>query len=134
MDIESHLQSIKESLEEIEEAIKKGIEFRQRTIGFHTSASACDMLEALLHKLGLVSPGFVVKHDWFNSMKKVKEKIVMEFPKKEKIITLMQEIEKQRNLLCYGKPKSKETIAEVIRKFNELKGVFVEAGLNEIAG
>ncbi|MBU2523045.1 MAG: hypothetical protein KKE23_02015 [Nanoarchaeota archaeon] len=134
MNIEGHLQSIKESLEEIEEAIKKGIEFRQRTIGFHTSVSACDMLEALLHKLGLVSPGFVVKHDWFNSMKKVKEKIVMEFPKKEKIITLMQEIEKQRNLLCYGKPKSKETIAEVIRKFNELKGVFVGAGLNEIEG
>lgn len=132
MNIEAHLRNLKESLEEIKEALEKGIERRQRSIGFHTSVAACDMLEILLHKLKLIDPGFVIKHDWFDSEKKIKEKIRVEFPMKKEILDLMHKIETQRNLLCYGKPKDKETIRKIIILFNELKEIFKEVGLNEL--
>ena len=40
MKIESHLENLKESLREIEEAITKGLLQKQRTLGFHASAGA----------------------------------------------------------------------------------------------
>ncbi|MBI5872056.1 hypothetical protein HZB88_03135 [archaeon] len=130
--IEWHLRNLKESLEEIKGAIEKGIERRQRTIGFHTSVAACDMLEILLHRLKLIGPGFVIKHNWFDSERRIYEKINVEFPRKKEILSLMYEIETQRNLLCYGKPKDKETIKGILDLFNKLKEIFMEAGLNEI--
>lgn len=132
MNIDAHLKNLKESLEEIKAAIEIGIERRQRSIGFHTSVAACDMLEILLHKLNLIDPGFVIKHDWFDSERRIKEKINVDFPRKKEILNLIYKIETQRNLLCYGKPKDKETIKEVINLFNKLKEIFIEVGLNEI--
>ena len=69
MKIESHLENLKESFREIEIAIKEGLEKKQRTIGFHTSSAAIDMLEIILHKNKLIDPGFVIKHEWLNSKK-----------------------------------------------------------------
>jgi len=132
MNIESHLMNLKESLEEIESSIKIGIERRQRTIGFHTSVAGCDMLEILLHKLNLIDPGFVLKHDWFDSKRKIAEKISVNFPKKNEILEIMYEIETNRNLLCYGKRKDKELVSKVILLFNKLKKIFIEVGLDEI--
>lgn len=133
MNPEGHIAALKESAEEIEEAIRKGIKLRQRTIGFHTSMAACDMLELLLHKMNLINPGFVVKHDWFDSAKEIQRRFVsISFPKKEEILALMNKIELKRNLLCYGKPKDIETIKEVIENFNKLKEKFIEAGLEEL--
>ncbi|MBU0962378.1 MAG: hypothetical protein KKD48_00580 [Nanoarchaeota archaeon] len=132
MNIESHLKNLKESLEEIENSIKIGIERRQRTIGFHTSVAGCDMLEILLHKLNLIDSGFAVKHDWFNSKRKIAEKINIDFPKKNDILDIMYEIETNRNLLCYGKIRDKEIANKVIFLFNKLKKIFMEAGLDEI--
>jgi len=63
MKIESHYKSLKESLELIEESVQKGILERQRTIGFHCSAAAVDMLEIFLHKSRLIEPGAIIKHD-----------------------------------------------------------------------
>ena len=58
MKIESHLENLKESIREIEIAVKEGLEKKQRTIGFHTSSAAIDILEIILHKHKLIDPGF----------------------------------------------------------------------------
>jgi len=47
MKIESHLENLEESIREIENAIKEGLEKKQRTLGFHTSSAAIDMLEII---------------------------------------------------------------------------------------
>ncbi|MBI1936189.1 hypothetical protein HYS31_07150 [Candidatus Woesearchaeota archaeon] len=132
MKIETHLKNLKESNEVIEESIEKGLVERQRNIGFNTSAACADMFEILLHKKGLIDPGFIVKHEWFKSANKIKEKFPFDFPKKNEIIGIISKIEEKRDLLCYGKPQKIEIIKEVIENFNELKKKFKEAGLNEI--
>lgn len=130
MKIDSHELNLKESVEEIKEAIKKGIEEKQRTIGFHTSSGAADMLEIILHKKGLVDPGFILKHDWFNSKNKVADKLNFDFPRKEEIIGLIYEIESLRNSLCYGRRRKEEEIMPVIISFNKLKEIFDEVVKN----
>lgn len=132
MKIETHLERIKESIEVIEESIEKGIVKRQRTIGFNVSAATADLLEVLLHKKDLIDPGFNIKHEWVKSKKKIEEKFPFDFPKKKQIFSLMKKIENNRNNICYGKLREKETIQEVIEDFNKLKKIFREEGINEI--
>ncbi len=132
MNIESHLKNLKESIEVINESIQKGILERKRNIGFNASAGAIDMLETFLHKKSLIDPGFIVKHEWFNSDRMIKEKFSFDFPEKEEVIKLISDIEKKRNLLCYGKPQKEETVREVIDNFNRLKDKFKRMGLNEL--
>lgn len=129
---EAHLRNYQESLDVIEESVVKGLLERQRNIGFNTSAASADMLEMLLHKLNLIDPGFVVKHEWLNSKNKIQEKFPFDFPNKEEILPLIVKIEEKRNLLCYGKPQKLELIREVVADFNQLKEIFRKAGLNEI--
>ena len=47
------------------------------------------MLEILLHKNSLIDPGFLIKHEWFNSKKKIAEKFPFDFENKEKILEIM---------------------------------------------
>jgi len=126
MKIESHLENLKESVREIERAVREGIEEKQMTIGFHTSSGASDMLEIILYKHNLIDPGFIIKHDWFNSINKLKEKINFDFPNKEKILELMIKIENTRNSLCYGKRRTAEELSPVIEAFHELTRLFKE--------
>jgi hypothetical protein len=121
MKIEAHLRNVKESIEAIEEAIEKGIENKQRTIGFKASAACADMFEILLHKKNLLSQDALVKHEWFASKNKMKEKFNFEFEGKEELLSLMSEIETKRNILCYGKKQSLTVIQEVIDLFNQVK-------------
>lgn len=123
---EGHTQKLRESLAVINECIEKGVLERQRNIGFNTSAASIDMLELLLHKLNLIDIGFSIKHDWFNSERKVREKLNFDFPNKENIIKLMCEIENERNKLCYGNSKPLEEIEKVLSLFHKLKNVFKE--------
>lgn len=132
MNIDAHWRNLKESLEAIEESIEKGLAERQRNIGFNTSAASADMLEILLHQNDLIDPGFMVKHDWFNSKRKLEEKFPFDFRNKKEILGLVFKIEEKRNLLCYGKPQKIELIEEVLNNFNQLKNKFREAGLNEL--
>lgn len=131
MKIETHLQQLKESLELIDESIKKGIERRQRTIGFHTSAAASDLLEIYFHKKNLIDPGFNIKHEWLKADNKVKEKFHFEFEKKNEILALMKKIEQKRNTLCYGKPQEEKFIQETLDDFNNPKSIFKELGIDE---
>ncbi len=129
MKIENHLENLKESISEIEECIKKGLVEKQRTLGFHASAGAIDMLEVILHKKELIDYGFIIKHEWFNSKNKIKEKFNFEFPRKVEILKLISSIENVRNKLCYGKRQSEEVLEEIVKNFNYLKEIF-----NEVAG
>lgn len=129
MKIEDHLKNIKESLDVIEESIQKGIQKRQRNIGFNASISATEMLEVFLHKNNLINPGATLKHEIFSSVRRAKEKLNFDFEHKEEIIKLLNNIETRRNLLCYGKPQNIETIESVITSFNKLKSLFEELGL-----
>jgi len=126
MKIESHLENLRESTREIEEAIRKGLLQKQRTIGFHTSAGAIDMLEIMLHKNNLVDAGFVIKHEWFKSKKKIAEKFHFNFSDKEEIIKLVTNIENMRNKLCYGKRVKEKELENVVQNFNKLKELFLE--------
>lgn len=129
MNIEKHYERLKESLEVIDEAISKGILKRQRTIGFNCSVAASDMLEIFLHMNSLIDPGFMVKHEWFKSKNKVKDKFPYDFMNKAEILEIMAKIEQKRNDLCYGVPKKEEAIKEVILDFNRLKGLFKDRGV-----
>lgn len=129
MKIEDHLRNIRESLEVIEESIQKGLQERQRNIGFNVSVAATEMLEVLLHQKTLINPGATIKHDLFSSARKAEKKLNFNFPSKEKIIKLLNEIETKRNLLCYGKPYPIETIESFLSSFNEIKSIFKELGL-----
>lgn len=130
MRIEDHKNNIRESIDVIEECIQKGaLTQRQRTIGFHCSAAGIDMLEVLLHKKNLIDPGTQIKHDWFVSERKVEEKLSFDFPEKKRIIPLITSIEKNRNLLCYGKPQPERIIENTIIEFKKLKDIFEKHGV-----
>jgi len=131
MKVEDHYKNLKESIEVIDECIEKGILERQRTIGFNASAAGVDLLEIFLHKHSLIDPGFVIKHEWFNSKRKLEEKFPFNFSRKEEIFSLICKIEEKRNMLCYGKPQKRELIEEVVEHFNTLKSIFKEEGINE---
>lgn len=130
--IESHKRNLKESLEVIDECIEKGVQERQRTLGFNTSAACIDMLEILLHKNNLIDPGFIIKHEWLKSKNTIELKFPFDFPKKNEILTLITKIEDKRNILCYGKPQKVEVIQVLLGDFNQLKSLFKEVGLDEI--
>ena len=129
MKIEDHNRNIMESLDVIKESIQKGLKDRQRTISFSVSVASTEMLEVLLHKLNLLNPGAIIKHEWFSSLRKANEKIQFDFPRKQEIFNFLNQIESKRNLLCYGKPQPVETITEIIDAFNKLKTIFVGEGL-----
>ena len=129
MNIDKHLERLKENLEVLDEAITKEIVKRQRTIGFNTSAAATDMLEIFLHKNNLIDPGFVLKHEWFKANNKIKEKLPFDFDRKQEILELMHKIEEKRDALCYGIPKKEEDVKEVISKFHTLKKLLIELGV-----
>jgi|SRR3989344_716646 len=132
MKIESHLDNLEESIREIETAVKEGLEKKQRTIGFHTSSAAIDMLEIILHKNNLIDPGFVIKHEWLNSKKKIEEKLSFDFPKKKEIFNHIIKIESERNKLCYGKRQEEEKLEEIVNEFNKLKELFTEVSGYEL--
>ena len=126
MKIESHLENLKESVAEIELAVKVGLTQKQRTIGFHTSAGAIDMLKTIFHSLNLIDPGFVIKHEWFNSQQNINKKFSFDFPHKLEFISLVCAIEAMRNHLCYGKRQDEKVLIAVVQNFNTLKSLFTE--------
>lgn len=124
MNIEKHVERLKESLEVLDESISKDLIKRQRTIGFNTSAASADMFEIFLHKNKLIDPGFIVKHEWFKSKNKVEDKFPFDFENKKEILSILYFIEEKRNMLCYGSPQQEGIIKDVIIKFNKLRKLF----------
>ncbi len=129
MKIDDHLRNIRESFDVIRECIQKGLQERQRNIGFNLSVAATEMLEVFLHKNDLINPGAMIKHDFFSSIRKAEEKLNFDFNDKKEIISLLNDIETKKNLLCYGKPQPSEVIESAIGSFNKLKSLFEKGGL-----
>lgn len=128
MNIEAHKRALKESLDEIKDAVQAGIERKQRTIGFHCSAAAVDMFELWLHQEGLIDPGTTIKHDIFTSFRKAEEKLPA-FDRKNEILKLMVGLEGKRNALVYGKAQTKDSIEDYIGVFNRLKEMLFDMGV-----
>jgi hypothetical protein len=128
MNIDAHKRALKESMDEIRSAISIGIDRRQRTIGFHCSAAAIDLLEIYLHEQNLISPGTSIKHDFFASEKKSKSRLP-EFPKKAKVLSLLIYLESKRNTLTYGKAQSRDVIEKYIETFNSIVEIFEDLGV-----
>ena len=127
-----HKRHIQEHIEEIEEAIDKGIEKRPATIGFHTSACAVELLELYFHKKNLISTGKTIKHNWFERPKigqKIKpfieRKLDVAFSSKDDIYELIYCIEENRDNLIYGNSKT-EQIERVLKTFLQLKERMIE--------
>jgi hypothetical protein len=129
---EVHVQSLKETFELLVFCVDKGIETTQRTIGFHTSLGTVEMLELYLHTLGVFPVTYRLNHAWLKSQKKIREKIPYDFPEKERIIELAYYIEKNRDILCYGRAVGREKIMEQLEYFHELREIFGRLGLDEI--
>ena len=132
MKIEHHLENLKESVEEIENAVKVGLIKKQRTLGFHTSSAAIDILEIILHKYNLIDPGFIIKHEWLNSKRKIEEKLPFEFPGKKEILKHIVKIESARSKLCYGKRQKEKDLEEIAEEFSQLKDLFIEVSGYEL--
>ncbi|MBI4980185.1 hypothetical protein HZC30_01340 [Candidatus Woesearchaeota archaeon] len=132
MKIESHLESLQESVTEIEAAVISGLVSKQRTVGIHTSAGAIDMLEIILHQHNLIDPGAVIKHEWFSSSQGIRKRFSFDFPRKEEIISLMESIEAVRNKLCYGKRQDEKILIKVVEEFNKLHSIFREVSGYEL--
>ena len=129
MKIEDHLRNIRESLEVINESIQRGVQERQRNIGFNISVAAVEMLEVYLHKLGVLNPSTILKHEWFSSLRRANERLNFDFHRKKEILKLLVEIETNRNLLCYRKPQPIYLIESALNSFNKLKIIFEGEGL-----
>ena len=128
--IEEHKKKIKEHLEEINDAIEDGIENKPITIGFHCSACSLQLLELYLHNINKISIGKIIKHDWFKrptpEQKKeplIDRKLPVNFDNKNEIYNLIYSLEKERNILMYGKP-AKTQIKKILNNFFKLKEIF----------
>ncbi len=130
MNPEAHRRAIKESLEIIAESVRKGLEKRQRTIGFHCSAAAVDMLELWLHDNEFISTGMIIKHDWFSSLQNARRRIATDFRNKDRILRLLVDLESKRNVLCYGKSQTRGMIEDYLERFNQIKEILVDNGLD----
>ena len=129
MNTEEHRRALRESLDEIKIAVQTGIEKKQRTIGINCSLAAIDMLEIYLHSQGLIDPGANIKHDFFSSVSKARNKIRPNFENRDNIIRLLCELENKRNILIYGKAQKREIIEKYLDIFNSIKDLFIEMGV-----
>jgi len=130
--IEQHTRKIREHLDEINEALDLGIEKRPITIGLHTSLCSTELLELYLHLENKISIGKQIKHNWFKRPKQDQKKdplpdrkIGAEFPDKERIYSLLYNIEEERDNLVYGRVEKEQT-KKVLKSFQELKSVLID--------
>lgn len=130
--IEEHKKKIREHLEEIDEAINRGIEKKPVSIGFHCSACALQLLEVYLHLENKVQITKILKHDWFKRPHEtqkipalIERKLPIDFQYKKEIYELIYNLEEKRNSLLYGK-SSEESVKEVVTNFIKLRKIFKE--------
>lgn len=113
---ENHLKRIREHLAELNDAIDAGVENKPVTIGLHCSACAIELFELYLHAIHKIPIGKVLKHNWFKKPHEgqkieplAERKVGVDFPDKDRIYSLLYEIEELRENLVYGNP----TLAQI---------------------
>lgn len=127
MKLEEHKKALEEHLQNINDAVDKGIEKNQRNIGFNISQGSVELFSIFLHKLHLIeSSGDQLDHRIFKKKNLIEKKLPSDFPSKNKILEIMKIIELERIALCYGSRKSKERIEKILIKFNELRKLINE--------
>lgn len=127
---EKHLESIRETLDEVQKALEdpRGLESHQRRLAFMLSTGVAELLEIYLHRTGIMKPGARIKHSWLRR-KDPKEKLrnqvtgdLEQVEGLEKIIEKMRTIEKSRNDIAYGSPiQDEEELENKIDQFLEIK-------------
>lgn len=132
MKLEEHQQALEEHLRNLNKAIDEGIEENQRNIAYNVSQGAVELFALHLHTLHLIEgSGDQWDHRIFKSRKRVAQKVPFAFPDKDRILKLMENLELERNLLCYGKRKPQERIERMITNFQELRKIIDQHLLHE---
>ncbi len=125
-----HLESIKETLDEIQKALEdpRGLKAHQRRLAFMLSTGVAELLEIYLHREGIMKPGARIKHSWLrrkNPKEKLKNQVTGDLNQVEaleEVIEKMRTIEKSRNDIAYGSPvQDKEELENKIDIFLEIK-------------
>ena len=124
MKIEEHQKAYREHLEHVKKTVEEGLEENQRNIGFNVSQGATELFSIYLHSLKIIQgSGDQFGHRMFKSKNLLKKRLPQQFPSKEEILKIMEEIEQERNVLCYGARKPSERIEKIIRSFYKLREV-----------
>jgi len=127
MKIEQHEEALREHLRHIDRAIDEGIIENQRSIGFNISQGSVELFTLFLHKLHLIEgSGDQFDHRIFKNKGLINLKLSMSFPLKDKILSVMKDIELERISLCYGSRKPKSIIEKNIKNFQELRRIINE--------
>ena len=121
---EEHQHALEEHTRNLGKAIDEGIEENQRNIAYNVSQGAVELFALYLHTLHLIEgSGDQWDHRIFKSKNRIAQKVPFTFPDKEKILKLLEEIELERNLLCYGKRQPQKRIERMIINFQELQKI-----------
>lgn len=127
MKIEEHQKALDEHLRNLSKAIDDGVEENQRNIGYNISQGAVELFAIYMHFLHLIeSSGEQFDHRTFKNKQQVQQRIPLEFPEREKILDILNQIETERNVLCYGKRKPRAEIEKIILTFQELRKLIEE--------
>ena len=119
---EEHEKALEEHITNLNKAIEEGVEENQRNIGYNVSQGATELFAIYMHSLHLIEgSGDQWDHRTFKNKKKIERKIPRQFLDREKILELMEAIERERNIICYGKRKPKARIGKMIKSFQELR-------------
>ena len=125
--LKRHAELLQQSIEIIDNTLAKGLMSNPRAVGFATSAGSIDLLSIYLHKLGKISIGKIIEHQWFKKPAKEQKKeplyerkVRVDFLKKNEIYDLLCEIEEKRTILAYGNPTGKD-VEKCINSFWKLK-------------
>src|SRR3989338_854555 len=140
MRVEKHIESLKEVIDEIENALKdaKGITKHQRRLAIMLSIGACELIEIYFHKLNIMKSSSRIKHTWFKQSR-IKEALsnqivcnLSEVRNIDKIISIAKSIEDKRDDMAYGAPvKEDNLLKNKITEFLELKKL-IETEIGEI--
>lgn len=127
MKIEEHQKALNEHIKNLHKAIDEGTEKNQRNVGYNVSQGSVELFAIYMHSLLLVEgSGDQWDHRTFKTKRKIERKVPPAFPDREKILKLMEEIELERNVICYGRRKPKARIEKMIMSFQELRRVINE--------
>lgn len=124
MKIEEHQKALQEHLTNLDKAIDENVEENQRNIGFNVSQASVELFAIYVHSLHLIEgSGDQWDHRTFKNKNMLEQKVPFAFPEREKILPLMETIERERLVACYGKRKPKDRIEKMILAFRELQQI-----------
>lgn len=129
--VESHKVRLRESLRHIASAIADGPAENQRTIGFHASAAAVDLLNIYLHQTGRLDLSADISHRKLRSKRLLEEAMPYDFPDKETLCDLLIRIETARDGLCYGRLQDEAIVENTLKAFGDVRAHFRAIGAHE---